>query len=171
MTFGFRGWDIHIGTPHPFNDRAPDIDNGTARPDPSRFYDPAFKAAEWERMWTRTWLLAAVEADLREPGDFVRFDIMTESFIIVRDKDDELKAHYNVCPHRGSRIVLSEFGSVDQFTCPFHSWQFALDGENEKVTDEHTFDPEVLWPLPGAPQPGVCPVSYRIFGIIIIYSI
>lgn len=144
MTFGFRGWEIHTGTPHPFNQRAPEIDNGTGRSDPTRFYDPAYKAAEWTRMWTRTWLLAAVEADLREPGDFVRFDIMTESFIIVRDKDHSLKAHYNVCPHRGSRIALSEFGTVGEFTCPFHSWKFALDGQNVKVTDEETFDPDVL---------------------------
>ncbi|WP_037500277.1 aromatic ring-hydroxylating oxygenase subunit alpha [Sphingomonas jaspsi] len=144
MTVGFRGWDIHIGAPHPFNDRAPEIDNGTARPDPKRYYDKDIMAAEWDRVWTRTWLLAAVEADLRETGDFVRFDIGHESFIVVRAEDGTIKAHYNVCPHRGSRLVLSDFGSLDGFTCPFHSWQFDLDGQNTRVTDAETFEPAVL---------------------------
>ncbi len=144
MTVGFRGWDIHIGTPHPFNERAPHIDNGTARPDPVRYYAKDFMAREWGSLWTRTWLLAAVEADLRDPGDFVRFDIGHESFIVVRGQDGAVKAHYNVCPHRGSRLVLSDFGSLDGFTCPFHSWKFDLDGRNERVTDAETFEPAVL---------------------------
>ena len=144
MTVRFRGWDIHVGAPHPFNERAPEIDNGTARPDPSRYYDRDFMRREWDRMWTRTWLLAAVEADLRDPGDFVRFDIGTESFIVVRGHDGAIKAHYNVCPHRGSRLVLSDFGSLDGFTCPFHSWKFDLDGSNVAVTDAETFEPAVL---------------------------
>ena len=54
MGFAFRGWDIHTGAPHPFNDRAPPIDNGTARPDPARYHDRRYKDAEWERMWTQT---------------------------------------------------------------------------------------------------------------------
>ena len=144
MGFDFNGWDIHVGAPHPFNARAPKIDNGTARPEPSRYFDPAYKKLEWERLWTQTWLLAGVESDLREPGDFVKFDICDESIIVVRDAHGALKAHYNVCPHRGSQLVLSDFGSIDQFTCPFHSWQFTLDGECTKITDDYTFDPAVL---------------------------
>ena len=144
MSSEFNGWDIHIGAPHPFNDRAPIIDHGTGRPDPARYHDPIVMRAEWDRMWTRTWLLAAVECDLKEVGDFVRFDIGNESFIIVRDADHSIKAHYNVCPHRGSRLVLSDFGSMNGFTCPFHSWAFALDGSNTKITDEETFNPDVL---------------------------
>ena len=144
MTVVFRGWDIHTGAPHPFNDRAPEIDNGTARPHPSRYYDPEQMKHEWDRVWTQSWLLAACEADLREAGDFVRFDVGQESFVIVRDSSGALNAHYNVCPHRGSRLVLSDFGSLDGFTCPFHSWKFALDGSNVEVTDAETFDPAVL---------------------------
>jgi phenylpropionate dioxygenase-like ring-hydroxylating dioxygenase large terminal subunit len=39
---------------------------------------------------------------------------------------------------------LSDCGSVDRFTCPFHSWKFSLDGRCEAVTDANTFQPEVL---------------------------
>lgn len=144
MNFIAKHWNIHVGAPHPFNDRAPEIDNGTVRPQPARYFDRGYQDAEWERLWTRTWLLACPSSDIREDGDFARFDIGAESFIVVRQEDGSVKAHYNVCPHRGSRIVLSDLGSVERFTCPFHSWQFGIDGANQKVTDRETFHPDVL---------------------------
>ena len=72
MNFDFRLWDIHTGAHHPFNDRAPRIDNGTGRPDPTRYHGADYKDAEWNRMWTQTWLLAGPTSDLRDDGDFVR---------------------------------------------------------------------------------------------------
>lgn len=144
MAFDFRNWDIHIGTPHPFNKERSRPDNGTEIYDPARYYDPAIWRAEWDKMFTRTWLLAGVVSDIPEEGDWLRYDIAAESFIVVRDSDGGIRAHYNVCPHRGSQIALSDFGSADQFTCPFHSWKFALDGKNVSVTDEETFNPDVL---------------------------
>jgi len=144
MTYHHNLWDIHIGTPHPFNDKAPAIDHGAGRPTPERFHSRSYAEAEWNRVFARSWLLACTVSDVRETGDFARFDIGPESFIVVRAEDGSLKAHYNVCPHRGSRLVLADTGSISQFTCPFHSWQFALDGQNIAVTDHQTFRPEVL---------------------------
>lgn len=144
MKFDFRNWKIHVGTPHPFNDEAPRPDNGTGRPDPERYYEPRFWRDEWNKVFTQTWLLAGVVSDIPESGDFFRFDIGSESFVIVRGEDGSIKAHYNVCPHRGSQIALDDFGSVGQFVCPFHSWRFNLDGTNAQVTDAETFHPDVL---------------------------
>ena len=144
MNFDFRNWDIHTGTPHPFNAERPRPDNGTARPGPERYFSKEFSAAEWERVFSRTWLLAGVEGDIPEEGDWLRFDIGTESFIVVRRADGGVDAFYNVCPHRGSQLVLSNFGSSDQFVCPFHSWKFGLDGKNKAITDKETFHPDVL---------------------------
>ncbi|MFN3590632.1 MAG: aromatic ring-hydroxylating oxygenase subunit alpha [Thermaurantiacus sp.] len=144
MNVVFRGWDIHVGAPHPFNARAPQIDNGTDRPGPERYFDRGWADTEWERVFAKTWLLAAVSSDLREAGDFVKFDIGRESMIVVRLDDGSVKAHYNVCPHRGSQLVMADFGVLDRFTCPFHSWKFGLDGRNLEVTDRETFRPEVL---------------------------
>ena len=144
MNFDFRLWDIHDGDKHSFNERAPRIDNGTDRPSSKRYYDKDFAAREWEQVFTKTWLLACPVSDVSEAGDFVRFDIGPESFVVVRGDDGDVYAHYNVCPHRGSRLVLEDFGALGQFTCPFHSWRFELDGQNVGITDEETFDPKVL---------------------------
>jgi carnitine monooxygenase subunit len=144
MAVEYRLWNIHTGTPHPFNDLAPPIDNGTDRSSPDRYHDTAYAKAEWERVFAKSWLVACPLSDVREPGDYAKFDIGSESFIIVHGDDGDIHAHYNVCPHRGSQLVLADTGSVSQFTCPFHSWQFSLEGENIAVTDPDTFRPEVL---------------------------
>ncbi|KQM21064.1 aromatic ring-hydroxylating oxygenase subunit alpha [Novosphingobium sp. Leaf2] len=144
MNYDPRSWAVHKGSQHPFDQPAPPIDNGHARPDPIRYTSPEFFAREWEQVFARSWLLAAPASDIPEAGDWVKFDIGPESFIVVRQEDGSVAAHYNVCPHRGSRLVMGDMGSQDSFTCPFHSWRFGLDGHNEKVTDPETFRPEVL---------------------------
>lgn len=144
MGFDFRNWDIHVGTPHPFNAERPRPDNGTARPDPERYYSRAFWDAEWDHVFTKVWLLAGVESDIPDEGDWLRYDIGSESFVVVRQADGTVRAFYNVCPHRGSQIALAAFGSAHSFTCPFHSWKFDLEGHNVSVTDVETFNPEVL---------------------------
>ncbi len=144
MNFDFRNWDIHVGTPHPFNAERARPNNGTGRPDPSRFYTRETWEAEWENMFTKTWLLAGVESDIPDEGDWLRFEIGPESFVVVRQGDGSVKAFYNVCPHRGSQIALTDFGSANSFVCPFHSWKFDLEGKNVEITDEETFNPDVL---------------------------
>lgn len=124
--------------------KQPYVDNGTDIVDPSRYYSREFMEREWDRMWTRVWLIAGVETDIRNPGDYTRFRIGQEEIICVRQPDGSVRAFYNVCPHRGNRLVFNDRGTVQDFTCAFHSWQFGLDGCNRRVTDEETFRPELL---------------------------
>lgn len=119
------------------------VDNGADRVDPSRYHDGAFMNDEWERMWTRSWLIAAVTTDLPEPGDYSVFRLRSEEILVVRQDDLTVKAFYNVCPHRGNRIVLNDRGSMPCFTCSFHSWCFNLDGSLREMTDRDTFRDEV----------------------------
>ena len=124
--------------------KQPFIDNGLDVLDPSRYYSPDFMALEWERMWTRTWLIAGIETDIPEPGDYSVFRPGHESIIIVRQEDGSVKALYNVCAHRGNQLVQNDRGSLVQFTCSFHSWQYGLDGACTHITDKETINPELL---------------------------
>ena len=144
MNYPYLLWDVHGGDSHPFNALAPQIDNGTARSSPVRYHDRDFARAEWEKVFAKSWLLACPASDVREPGDFAKFDIGSESVIVVRGDDGKIRAHYNVCPHRGSQLLAADTGSIGSFTCPFHSWRFDLEGHNVAVTDRETFRPEVL---------------------------
>ena len=100
-----------------FEGKQPPVDNGHARLDPARYHSEAFMALEWERLWTRVWLIAGVESDIPEPGDYLLYRIRHEEIICVRQPDGSVKAMYNVCPHRGNRVVFGERGSLQRFTC------------------------------------------------------
>ncbi len=128
--------------------KQPFIDNGLEVLDPSRYYSPEFMTREWERMWTRTWLIAAIETDIPEPGDYSVFRLGRESIIIVRQEDGSVKALYNVCAHRGNELIHNDRGSLVQFTCSFHSWQYGLDGVNTHITDKETINPKLVCKTP-----------------------
>ncbi|MDE0269757.1 MAG: aromatic ring-hydroxylating dioxygenase subunit alpha, partial [Gammaproteobacteria bacterium] len=81
-----------------FEGKQPPVDNGHARLDPARYHSEAFMALEWERLWTRVWLIAGVESDIPEPGDYLLYRIRHEEIICVRQADGSVKAMYNVCP-------------------------------------------------------------------------
>lgn len=126
-------------------EKAPYVDNGTSRIDPRRYTDPAEAELEWEKMWTKVWNLAGVESDIPNSGDWFKYDLGKESFLVVRGDDDKVRAFYNVCPHRGNQIVRNDFGTAgDTFSCAFHGWKFARNGELREVKEPETFRPEVL---------------------------
>jgi phenylpropionate dioxygenase-like ring-hydroxylating dioxygenase large terminal subunit len=74
------------------------------------------------------WLMVDHESRVRKPGYYFLFEFGSESVIIVRDKQNRIRAHYNVCRHRGSRICLHPSGNARAFTCPYHAWTYDLDG-------------------------------------------
>jgi len=124
------------------------MDGGTSerlRGDPitgDRYWSKEFMQAEWDGMWTRIWHIGGREADLEEPGDFVVHNIGHESVLMVRQKDSSIRAFYNVCPHRGNRLVWEEAGGMDRFSCAYHGWEVGIDGVVGYVPDEENFAAE-----------------------------
>lgn len=110
-----------------------------------RFISPAAMQAEWQRLWPRTWIIAGVAADVANAGDWFTWDIGAHSLVIVRSDPETVRAFYNVCRHRGNRLVRGDFGSAASFfTCGFHSWRWNIRGKLARVTDRATFDPAAL---------------------------
>ncbi len=144
--------------------KQPHIDNGTERYSKDGYFSRDYMAAEWQKLWTQSWLIAGVTADLENVGDFFIFEIAEESIIITRT-DEGIKAFYNVCSHRGSKLVWDERGNRKVFVCPFHSWSFHNNGELRRITDEETFQPEVI-----AHRPGLTPVNCAVHAGIIFIS-
>lgn len=128
--------------------KQPYIDNGTGVRGKDCYFSREAMQQEWERLWPRAWLIAGVSSDAPDVGDYFLFDIGSESIIVARTENG-LKAHYNVCPHRGSRLVRAERGSRARFICPFHSWKFDLEGKLLAITDRETFREEVICHEPG----------------------
>jgi phenylpropionate dioxygenase-like ring-hydroxylating dioxygenase large terminal subunit len=128
--------------------KQPYIDNGVERAGKDGYFSREYMQKEWDRLWTRSWLIAGVTADLEKVGDYFLFNIGDES-IIVTLTEDGVRAFYNVCSHRGSRLLSEERGNRKVIVCPFHSWSFNNDGSLRRITDEETFRPEVVAHRPG----------------------
>ena len=94
---------------------------------------------EWERMWTKVWNMAGRESDIPNVGDYFTTELGSESLLIVREAEDNVRAFYNVCPHRGNQIRNPGMGHAESFQCAYHFFEFNLDGSKKFVPDEDTF--------------------------------
>lgn len=96
---------------------------------PREFYtSAAVFEHDIKSFWNRNWIWVGHVCQLPEPGNFIRFDYGTESIIIVRDRQEQIHAHINVCRHRGSRVCLEAAGKTSVLSCPYHAWTYDLDG-------------------------------------------
>ena len=147
--------------------KAPDPELGTAIIDQRRYTSSEFMRLEWERMWSRVWLLGARLLDIPEPGDYVVTEIGRESILIVRQADQRVRAFYNVCQHRGNRLRgcgLGSTGATRSFVCAYHHWEYELDGRYRRIPDIDTF-PQ------GAPPRGLVEVHCDTWGGFAWYSL
>lgn len=95
------------------------------------FYtDPGIFEREMDRIMLRRWFCAGHASSVPRPGDFLVVDIGSESVIIVRAEDGQIRALLNVCRHRGSRICAAPSGraTAGRLTCPYHAWTYDLNG-------------------------------------------
>ena len=120
-------------------DKAPVPELGTNRIPVDRYTDPKYIRLEDEKIWSKTWLLAGVESDLQETGNYFVFENLRESFLITRAADGGLRAFYNVCQHRGNRLKSVGCGHATQLTCAFHRWSWNLDGSLRYVPEADDF--------------------------------
>jgi phenylpropionate dioxygenase-like ring-hydroxylating dioxygenase large terminal subunit len=120
-------------------ERAPVPDLGHAPIPKDRYTSREFAAREWERMWTRVWLLAGRASDLPEPGDYLVYEIGIESILVVRQPDGEVAAFYNVCMHRGNRLRAPGRGHAARFACSFHGWEYETSGALRCALDPQSF--------------------------------
>jgi phenylpropionate dioxygenase-like ring-hydroxylating dioxygenase large terminal subunit len=112
--------------------------------DHAKYFSEEARRLEWDRLWTRTWQIAGRVSDIPKVGDYFLFELGRESFIIVRTGPTTIGAYYNVCHHRGNRLLTEPFGHVRSFVCNFHSWSWKIDGTLSRLTDRETFDEGVL---------------------------
>src|ERR1700722_11320403 len=115
--------------------RPPDLAGQRTREDfvPVRNYlDREFLRLENERLWPRIWQMAGRVEQIPNVGDYLTYDIGSQSIIVIRVAADIIKAFHNVCRHRGRRL-LAECGSVTKIRCPYHSWTGKLDGSLSRI--------------------------------------
>ena len=124
-----------------------------------RYYDPEFYALEAELFWPRVWQMACRLEEIPKPGDFVEYEILDQSIIVVRVDESTIRAYYNSCRHRGMKLVEGS-GSRRTLVCPFHGWCWGLDGKNTFVLRSGEFDESNL----SADDLALAPVRCELWG-------
>ena len=79
-----------------------------------RYYDPDFYEMECELLWPRVWQMACRLEEIPRPGDFVEYENLGKSVVVVRVTADEVKAYHNACRHRGVQL-LEDRGSMPEW--------------------------------------------------------
>jgi len=112
-----------------------EIFTGGAKALPQKYFlSPQLFTDEQEKIFSTQWLLVGHQSQLEKSGDFFLVTIAGESLIVVRDQKSEVRAFYNVCRHRGTRLKehrtgeASSCGHASTIQCPYHAWTYGLDG-------------------------------------------
>jgi phenylpropionate dioxygenase-like ring-hydroxylating dioxygenase large terminal subunit len=93
------------------------------------YVEPSVVRKEYERIFKKSWQYVGHVGQLKKPGDYIACTIANEPILIVRGNDEQVRAFYNVCPHRGTKLVQEAAGSKKIFQCCYHGWTFKLDGK------------------------------------------
>lgn len=94
-----------------------------------RYYSREFAQKEWDHVFTRTWQIGGMAYQLAKPYSVITHAIGRDSILMASDEDGTIRAFYNVCPHRGNRLVAEEEKcNAKRMVCAYHSWAFSLDG-------------------------------------------
>ncbi len=131
---------------------------------PRHFYtSEAVYEHDLKAYWNGSWIWAGHVSQIPEPGNYFLFDYGPESVIVVRDRENTVQAHLNVCRHRGSRVCLKDSGTARVFSCPYHAWTYELNGRLRGARDMGSdFDRSDY---------GLFPVHVRVFQGLIFISV
>src|SRR4051812_49979906 len=94
----------------------------------AEYASPEVFEQERERLFHATWFCAVRAEALREPRSVEVVDVAGESIIVLRDEEGALRAFFNVCRHRGSRLCEGSRRLQKAIRCPYHAWAYGLDG-------------------------------------------
>ena len=104
-----------------------------------RYTSKEFFDLEVDRVWKRVWQMACREEDIPNVGDHLVYDIVGMSFLIVRSDEDEIKAYWNACLHRGLQLRHRR-GHSAQLRCPYHGWCWSLKGDLKQIPADWDFE-------------------------------
>jgi len=105
-----------------------------------RYTDPHFLELEKQALWKKSWLYACHSDQLPDVGSYMLWTRSGSPILIVRGKDQQIRAFYNTCRHRGGPLVKDQAGNTGGgFTCGYHGWAYDLEGKLKGMRDRRDF--------------------------------
>tara|TARA_B100000945_G_scaffold118833_1_gene94480 strand:- start:2104 stop:2553 length:450 start_codon:yes stop_codon:yes gene_type:complete len=95
---------------------------------PDAYTSDDFFAIEKEKIFAKSWVAVGCLQQVSKKGDILVTEVAGRSIIVIRSNEDKLRAFYNVCRNRGSKL-LKESCNIKSIRCPYHAWVYGLDGK------------------------------------------
>lgn len=83
---------------------------------------------ERDKVFSESWFCIGYTSQVDEPGKMHVTEVSGQPIVVTMDKQNNLRAFYNVCRHRGS-LLVAEDTKLERFRCPYHSWTYDLTGK------------------------------------------
>ena len=92
------------------------------------FVSPDIFTKEQTEIFSKEWLLVGHQSQIPDAGDYIVQRVNRESLFVIRDRGAKIHGFFNVCRHRGSRLIEDNCGNRAAIQCPYHAWTYGLDG-------------------------------------------
>jgi len=105
----------------------------------SHYLDPDRFDREMKNIFRRLPLMLAFSVELPKPGAYKAMDVVGIPVVMIRGRDNVVRAFLNVCSHRGSRVAADGAGTCRRLVCPYHGWAYEDTGELAAVYKPEQF--------------------------------
>src|SRR5579872_2139685 len=99
------------------------------------YVDARIAELEAKTVFSKTWQMVGRVEQVEKAGQFVTANIAGEPIVAVRGNDGVLRGFYNVCRHHAAAVVTEACGQASILHCPYHGWNYGLDGSLKGVPD------------------------------------
>ena len=108
----------------------------------------AYTSQEWfdleqAHIFGNTWQFAGFPEDVSEPGDYITVQCGPYNIMVVKGRDQRLRAFHNLCRHRGTQLLRAVGKKQKAITCPYHDWTYNLKGELISVPEKESQFPDL----------------------------
>ena len=100
---------------------------------------PEMTRLEIERILRPSWQIACHISEVPKPGDFRTLELGPDSIVVLRDREQRVRAYHNVCRHRGARILDGAGRCPGTIVCPYHGWSYNYEGALLGVPGKESF--------------------------------
>ena len=116
-------------------------EKGVFKLDRSVYTDPDLFELEMRYIFEGNWIYLGHESQVPKPGDYFSTTMGTQKVFLIRDRNEQIHALLNACPHRGATLCREAKGNKKYLTCTYHGWVFDLDGKLLQAQRESEFGP------------------------------
>jgi phenylpropionate dioxygenase-like ring-hydroxylating dioxygenase large terminal subunit len=108
--------------------KLPDHAPRSMRNPASAYTDPQRFDREMKQLFRARPVPLALSCQVREPGSYLTARVGGVSLAVVRQADGSLRGFVNACRHRGAPLLEGQGEGLRSIVCPYHAWNYALDG-------------------------------------------